>query len=143
MCLSFVIKCVVHMLSSKIENAHLAEKTTTTRCGITETATTRNFVLWLFLNTHDAGQIRLGWLGQVRLGWLGQVRLGQVGQDKLGQVRLVRLGQVRLGHLLSQRLQVTFSPKPSLSSCKFHNAKFRVVAVSVMPQRVVIVFSAQ
>jgi len=43
------------MLNSKIENAHWAKKTTTTRCGIresattlcgiTETATTRNFVL--------------------------------------------------------------------------------------------------
>jgi len=63
------------MLSSKIENAHWAEKTTTTRCGIRETSTTRcgiretattrcdiretatrrNFVLWLFLNKHDAG----------------------------------------------------------------------------------------
>ena len=42
-------------LSSKIEKAHLAEKTTTTRCGIRETATTRNVVLWLFLNNHDAG----------------------------------------------------------------------------------------
>jgi len=45
----------VCVLSSKIENAHWAEKTTTTRCGIRETATTRNFVLWLFLNNHDAG----------------------------------------------------------------------------------------
>jgi len=34
------------MLSSKIENAHWAEKTTKTRCGIRETATTRNFALW-------------------------------------------------------------------------------------------------
>jgi len=34
----------VYLLSSKIENAHWAEKTTTTRCGIRETATTRNFV---------------------------------------------------------------------------------------------------
>jgi hypothetical protein len=42
------------MLSSKIENAHCAEKTTTTRCGVRETATTRNFVLWLFLNNHNA-----------------------------------------------------------------------------------------
>ena len=42
------------MLSSKIENAHWAEKTTTTRCGITETATTWNFVLWLFLNNPNA-----------------------------------------------------------------------------------------
>ena len=41
----------IYMLSSKIENAHWAEKTTTTRCGIRETATTRNFVLWLFLKT--------------------------------------------------------------------------------------------
>ena len=55
----------MYALSSKIENAHWAEKTTTTRCGIRviattrcgirETATTRNFVLWLFLNDHDAG----------------------------------------------------------------------------------------
>jgi len=43
----------VYMLSSKIENPHWAEKTTTTRCGIRETATTRNFVLWLFLNNND------------------------------------------------------------------------------------------
>jgi hypothetical protein len=42
------------VLSSKIENAHWAEKTTTTRCGIRETATTRNFVLWLFLNNRNA-----------------------------------------------------------------------------------------
>jgi len=45
----------MYMLSSKIQNAHWAEKTTTTRCGIRETsttrcgiretATTRNFVL--------------------------------------------------------------------------------------------------
>jgi len=34
------------MLSSKIENAHWVEKTTTKRCGIRETATTRNFALW-------------------------------------------------------------------------------------------------
>ena len=33
------------MLSSKTENAHGAEKTTTTRCGIRETATTRNVAL--------------------------------------------------------------------------------------------------
>ena len=42
------------MLSSKIENAHWAERKTTTRCGITETATTWNFVLWLFLNNRNA-----------------------------------------------------------------------------------------
>jgi len=30
------------------------EKTTTTRCGIRETATTRNFVLWLFLYNRNA-----------------------------------------------------------------------------------------
>ena len=36
------------MLGSKIENAHWAEKTTTTRRGIRETAITRNIVLWLF-----------------------------------------------------------------------------------------------
>jgi hypothetical protein len=35
----------VYMLSSKIESAHWAEKTTTTRCGITDTATTRNVAL--------------------------------------------------------------------------------------------------
>jgi len=34
------------MLSSKIENTQWAEKTTTTHCGIRETATTRNFALW-------------------------------------------------------------------------------------------------
>ena len=32
----------------------LSGKTTTTRCGIRETATTRNCVLWLFLNNHNA-----------------------------------------------------------------------------------------
>jgi hypothetical protein len=30
------------------------EKMTTTRCGIGETATTQNFMLWLFLNDHKA-----------------------------------------------------------------------------------------
>jgi len=45
---------LVYVLSSKIENAHWAEKTTTTCCGIRETATMWNFVLWLFLNDHDA-----------------------------------------------------------------------------------------
>jgi hypothetical protein len=30
------------------------EKTITTRCGIKETATTRNFVLWLFSNNRNA-----------------------------------------------------------------------------------------
>ena len=44
----------MYVLSSKIENAHWAEKMTTTRCGITERATTRNFVLWLFLNNRNA-----------------------------------------------------------------------------------------
>jgi len=34
------------MLSSKIENDHWADKSNTTRCGIRETATTRNFELW-------------------------------------------------------------------------------------------------
>jgi len=33
----------------------LSGKTTTMRCGIIETATTRNFLLWLFLKNHDAG----------------------------------------------------------------------------------------
>ena len=42
------------MLSSKIENAHWAQKTTATHCGIWETETTRNFMLWLFLNNHNA-----------------------------------------------------------------------------------------
>jgi len=42
------------VLSSTIENAHWAEKTTATRCGIRETATTRKFVLWLFLNNRNA-----------------------------------------------------------------------------------------
>ena len=42
------------MLSSKIEKAHWAAKTTTTPCGIRERATTRNFVLWLFLNYRNA-----------------------------------------------------------------------------------------
>jgi len=44
-----------NVLSSNIKNAHWAEKTTTTRCGIREAATTRNFELWLFLNNHNAG----------------------------------------------------------------------------------------
>ena len=35
----------MQLLSSKIENAHRAEKTTTRRCGIRETATTRNVAL--------------------------------------------------------------------------------------------------
>jgi len=30
------------------------KKTTTTRCGIRETGTTRNILLWLFLNNHNA-----------------------------------------------------------------------------------------
>jgi len=42
------------VLRSKIEIAHWAGKTTTTRCGITDTAATLNFVLWLFLNIHNA-----------------------------------------------------------------------------------------
>jgi hypothetical protein len=58
------------MLSSKIENAHWAEKTTTTCCDIRETATMQNFVLWVFLNKHDAGYVRLGLLGSVRLGYV-------------------------------------------------------------------------
>ena len=33
---------MINELSSKIANAHSEEETTTTRCGITETATTRN-----------------------------------------------------------------------------------------------------
>jgi len=37
-----------------MENAHRAEKTTTTRRGVRERATTRNFVLWLFLNKRNA-----------------------------------------------------------------------------------------
>jgi len=42
------------MLRSKIENAHWAEKKTTARYGIWETATTRNCVLWLFSNNHNS-----------------------------------------------------------------------------------------
>jgi len=45
---------IYFMLRSKIENAHWVEKTTTTRCGIRETAATRNCVLWLFLTNHNA-----------------------------------------------------------------------------------------
>ena len=41
----------LYMLHSKIENAHWAEKLTTTGCGIRETVTTRNFVFWLLLKT--------------------------------------------------------------------------------------------
>ena len=44
----------IQMLHSKIENAHWEEKLTTTRCDIRETVTTRNCVLWLFLNNHNA-----------------------------------------------------------------------------------------
>jgi len=50
-----VLTASLYMLSSKIENAHWAKKTTTTRCSITETSTTRNFVSWLFLNNHVEG----------------------------------------------------------------------------------------
>jgi len=42
------------MLRSKIENAHWTEKKTTTRCCIRETVITRNVVLWLFSNNHNA-----------------------------------------------------------------------------------------
>jgi hypothetical protein len=42
------------VLSSKIENAHWAERTNTNCCGFRETATKRNFVLWLFLNKQNA-----------------------------------------------------------------------------------------
>jgi hypothetical protein len=45
---------MLYLLSSKVENAQNAQKMTTTRCGIRETATARNVVLWLFLNNHDA-----------------------------------------------------------------------------------------
>jgi len=44
----------MYMLSSKIENAQWVGKTTTKRCGIRETATTRNFVLWLFVKNRNA-----------------------------------------------------------------------------------------
>jgi len=52
----------MHVLSSRIENAHWAEKTTTTRCDIRETATTRNVALekqpqremWHYRNNHNA-----------------------------------------------------------------------------------------
>ena len=50
----YIFTIYIYMLSSKIENAHWAEKPTTTRCGIRETDTTRNFVLWLFLNNRYA-----------------------------------------------------------------------------------------
>jgi len=52
----FIYVCIykgMYVLRSKIENAHWAEKTTTERCGITEMATTRNCVLWLFVNNHN------------------------------------------------------------------------------------------
>jgi len=52
--LTLVDVSVVCMLSSKIENAQWAEKTTTTRCGIRETAATPNFMLWLFLNNRKS-----------------------------------------------------------------------------------------
>ena len=44
----------MYMLSSKIEKAQWVGKTTTKRCGIRETATTRNFVLWLFVKNRNA-----------------------------------------------------------------------------------------
>ena len=43
----------MYVLRSKIENAHWVEKMTTTRCGIRETATMQNHVLWLFVNYHN------------------------------------------------------------------------------------------
>jgi hypothetical protein len=49
------LKWNIYMLSSKVKNAHWAEKMTTMHCGIRQTATTQNFVLWLFLNNHDVG----------------------------------------------------------------------------------------
>ena len=50
-----VLLCIfVYMLHSKIENAYWAEKLTTTCCGIRETATMQNCVLWLFLNNCNA-----------------------------------------------------------------------------------------
>ena len=49
------LKWNVYMLSSKTENAHRAEKTTTMCCGIRETTTTQNFVLCPFLNNHNVG----------------------------------------------------------------------------------------
>jgi len=39
----------------KDRKSSLSRKKSTTRCGIRETATTRNFVLLLFLSNHDAG----------------------------------------------------------------------------------------
>jgi hypothetical protein len=85
--------CNVHMLSSKIENAHWAEKTTAARCGIRETATMRNFVLWLLLNKrnvlwhvkicHDAKVMlwllkelttrKLGYCGRITSHWLRNI----------------------------------------------------------------------
>jgi hypothetical protein len=44
----------LYVLSWKIENAHWAQKTTATCCGIWETETAQNFVLWLFLNNRNA-----------------------------------------------------------------------------------------
>jgi len=58
------------VLSSKIENVHRAEKTTTTLCGIRETATTPNFVLWLFLNNRNVlWHVKIGHDAKVVL-WL-------------------------------------------------------------------------
>jgi hypothetical protein len=45
---------IAHMLCSKCENAKWAKKTTRTRCGKRETATTRNFASWTFCNSHNA-----------------------------------------------------------------------------------------
>jgi hypothetical protein len=44
----------MYMLRSNSENAQWAEKKTRTRCGNSETATTRNLALWTFCNSHNA-----------------------------------------------------------------------------------------
>jgi hypothetical protein len=42
------------MLRSKCENVNELKKTTRTRCGNSETATTRNFASWTFCKSHNA-----------------------------------------------------------------------------------------
>ena len=60
----------MYVLNSKIENARLAEKKTTTRCGIREIATTRNFVLWSFLNKRNASWHVKIWHDAKFVSWL-------------------------------------------------------------------------
>ena len=49
-----VCVCVCVCVTLKDRKRSLGGKTTTTRCGIRETAITRNVMLWLFSNNHNA-----------------------------------------------------------------------------------------